>query len=196
MSRILFIGAHTDEELCFAGAILNEKKKGNEPHYLAFSSCGSEELESECWDSLTTLGVDVNVWIHPFPVREFSNMRQLICDTLIDLDKIWNFETIVTHSELDVHPDHRTVGEESKRVFRKKNLLTYLGPWNGDEQSNYYIELTEQQLEKKIAALACYKSQSHRSYMSPDFIRAQAIYNGIKCGKRYAEAFRIEKLIN
>jgi LmbE family N-acetylglucosaminyl deacetylase len=68
-------------------------------------------------------------------------------------------------------------------------------PFNGELLPNYFVEISEQHLEKKIQALACYKSQSHRAYMDPEFIRSQAIYNGIKCGKKYAEAFRIEKMI-
>jgi hypothetical protein len=31
--------------------------------------------------------------------------------------------------------------------------------------------------------------------MQADFIRAQARYNGIKCGKLYAEAFKVERLM-
>jgi LmbE family N-acetylglucosaminyl deacetylase len=77
----------------------------------------------------------------------------------------------------------------------KKSIFTYLAPWNGNENPNYFVEITQQQLERKIEALACYRSQAHRPYMNADFIRAQARYNGIKCGKLYAEAFKIERLI-
>lgn len=184
--KALFIGAHTDEELCFAGAM-----QKYDAHYVAFSHCGNPDLEIECEKSLDILGVKSRL-IQDVTVREFH----LSCQIPIFLYTLSReYDTVFTHSIIDRHPDHRFVARESKRIFNC-NLFTYIGPWNGNEKPNYFIELSEQQLEKKIAALSCYKSQSHRPYMSPEFIRSQAIYNGVKCGKRYAEAFRIEKLIN
>lgn len=184
--KYLFIGAHTDEEICFAGAI---QKYNDNCFYVAFSICGLPELKKEFNKSCGLL--DVCSVASTLTVRAFD--RQAIADFLYEQQK--DFDCLFTHSISDIHPDHRIVAEESKRVW-KKSLFTYLAPWNGNDNPNYYIEISEEHLEKKIKALSCYKSQSHRAYMSPDFIRSQAIYNGIKCGKRYAEAFRIEKLIN
>jgi LmbE family N-acetylglucosaminyl deacetylase len=183
--KVLFVGAHTDEEICFAGAI--QHYIGN-CFYVAFSNCGLPELSKEFRASCDIL--DVNSVVSTLTVRNFD--RQSIADFLYDQQK--DFDCLFTHSANDVHPDHRIVGEESLRVW-KKSLITYLAPWNGGEESNYFIELTGDQLEKKINALWCYRSQSHRPYMSSDFIRAQAVYNGIKCGKLYAEAFKVERLL-
>jgi hypothetical protein len=41
----------------------------------------------------------------------------------------------------------------------------------------------------KINALAAYKTQEGRPYMSPAFIRSLAIVRGVQLGKPLAEAF-------
>lgn len=192
MSKYLFIAAHTDEELCFAGTMLKLSEQGHEVMYIPQSTCGHQDLYSECMEAAKILKVS-KVWTGDYQVRHFKNQSARLADYFSQLNG--GYDYVFTHSVSDRHPDHRTVGEESRRVFNG-NLATYVGPWNGEENPNYFVELTEKHLEKKIEALACYQSQSHRQYMNPDFIRAQAIYNGIKCGKRYAEAFRIERLIN
>lgn len=184
--KYLFVGSHCDEEICFAGAI---QKFNNNCFYVAFSTCGHPNLKKEFDQSCDIL--DVNSVASTLTVRSFD--RQSIADFLYKEQE--SFDCLVTHSVKDVHPDHRIVAEESIRVW-KKSLITYLAPWNGQHEENYFIGLSAQQLSKKIEALSCYKSQVHRKYMDADFITSQAIYNGIKCGKRYAEAFRIEKLIN
>lgn len=183
--KALFIGAHTDEELCFAGTM-----QKYDAHYVAFSHCNNPQLEIECENSLDVLGVGSRL-IQNVTVREFHLSSQIPI-FLHALSR--EYDMVFTHSINDRHPDHRFIARQSRRIFNC-NLFTYIGPWNGNENPNYFVELSEEHLEKKIKALSCYKSQSHRSYMSPEFIRSQAIYNGIKCNRKYAEAFRIEKLI-
>jgi len=182
--KALFIGAHTDEEVCFAGTIQTYAAK----FYVAFSTCGHTDLKKE-FDAACDV-LDVNSVASTLIVRSFN--RQAIADFLYEQQL--KFDCLFTHSVNDIHPDHKIVAEESIRVW-KKSLFTYIGPWNGAEQSNYFVELSEAQLEKKIQALKCYKSQAHRPYMSEEFIRSQARYNGVRCGKLYAESFKIERLI-
>lgn len=187
--KYLFIGAHTDEELCFAGTMYKFIEQGHEVDYLALSWCDEDSLLYECQQSADILKVRVS--IEKFNVRRFSEQREGISKLLYNHNY---YDVITTHSIIDIHPDHRTTGEESLRVF-KGNLLTYTGPWNGKEDANYFVELSQKHLEMKMQALACYKSQSHRAYMNPEFIRSWAIYNGIKCGKKYAEGFHTQRLI-
>lgn len=185
--KALFIGSHCDDaELSCGGTI---QKIGGD--LMPLSYCNKIELVDEFQESCRVLGV--TGYAHQFKVRRMIEERHEIAQ---HLNACRMYDTIFTHSIKDVHPDHRVTAEESLRIFKTQNIFTYLAPWNGDEEPNYFVEISDEQLAKKIEALACYKSQEHRSYMNPDFIRAQAIYNGIKCGKRYAEAFRIERLIN
>ncbi len=189
--KYLFIGAHTDEELCFAGIMIKLLEQGHDVESVFFSYCTDPILKKESLSSGEIIGV--MPMLTNTTTREFIDSRQQISDWLYNHFRHYDF--VFTHSVNDRHPDHRTIAEESLRVFNC-NIITYIGPWNGEEQANYFVGLTEEQLEKKIAALACYKSQSHRKYMNPDFIRSWAVYNGIKCGKKFAEGFRIHRLIS
>lgn len=190
MSKYLFISAHTDDaELSCGGTMAKLAEQGHDVNCLALSYCDDEKLIIEYANASKILRV--NYFTEGFDVRCFNQQAIFIADALL---RFKNFDHVFTHSEKCRHPDHRTIAEESKRIFNC-NMATFIQPWNGQHEENYYIEISEQQLEKKIQALSCYKSQSHRAYMNPDFIRAQARYNGIKCGKLYAEAFRIERLI-
>lgn len=185
--KALFIASHCDDELCFAGAM-----QKFESTYLAFSNCGSHDLHSECIKSLVKLKVE-QFEILDFPVRKFMKHRHKIANKLFN-HGLGEFDYVFTHSPLDRHPDHRVIGEESRRIFNG-NLITYLAPWNGTHEENYFIELTGEQIEKKINALWCYRSQAHRKYMDSDFIRSQAVYQGLRCGKKYAEAYQIHRMI-
>lgn len=161
--------------------------EGHTVNHLILSYCGNKQLTIEAQKAADILGVTLS--IADFEVRNFD--AQKVADFLYGLKPQ---DYVFAPSCDDVHSDHKTVAEQCKRIF-KGNLITYLGAWNGQHEENYFVELTGDQLEKKINALYCYRSQSHRSYMSSEFIHAQAVYNGIRCGKKYAEGFKIERLI-
>lgn len=165
-------------------------EQGHSVHNMALSMCGEIRLWQELEDSCTILGVTNS--LHNFTVRHFHNYREKLAEFFYSIRN--DYDCVFTHSVLDKHLDHRVVAEESKRIFNC-NLFTYIATWNGQQEENYFVELTATQLSRKVDALLCYKSQLNRDYFEPDFIRAQARYNGIKCGKLYAEAFKIERLI-
>lgn len=188
--KYLFIATHCDDsELSCGGTMAKLIEEGHQVWNVAFSDCGLDKLLEEFTASSKVLGIN-NIGCL-FYKRDFHPDR--VADDLYKLRT--DFDFVFTHSTDCRHTHHKVVGEQSKRVINT-NLITYLQAWNGNESPNYFVELSEQQLEKKIQALSCYQSQSHRAYMNPDFILAQAVYTGIKCGKRYAEGFRIERLIN
>lgn len=161
--------------------------EGYQVDYLAMTFGTADGLE--LLDSKDVLGFGRPQ--HPILEAQYYD-SQRVADLLHALRVRYDF--VFTHSTDDRHSHHKMTGEASLRVFNC-NIATYIAPWNGAERPNYFIELTEEQLEKKIAALACYKSQAHRSYMDADFIRSWARYTGIKCGKKFAEGFKVERLI-
>lgn len=177
-----------DTEISCGGLIAKLVERGNFVHVLSLTDTYNDiNLYDEFEASMKILDVDVYQTDY-FKTRRLNQSPNEIAD----LARYWTsgFDYVFTHSENDRHSDHKTVAEQVKRVVNG-NLITFMTPCNGNEDSNYFVELNEQQLEKKLEAVACYRSQVHRPYMQPDFIRAKAIYNGVKCGVRYAEAFRI-----
>lgn len=190
MSKYLFIGAHTDDtELSCGGTMAKLAEAGHDVNCLALSYCDQDELLKEYAQASEILGV--NFYNEGFDVRCFNQQSLFIADALLSFK---GYDFVFTHSEHCRHPDHRTTAQESKRIFNC-NLITYIQPWNGQHEENYFVEITGEHLEKKINALWCYRSQAHRPYMSADFIRAQARVNGVKIGKQFAEGFRVQRLI-
>jgi hypothetical protein len=57
------------------------------------------------------------------------------------------------------------------------------------------VKLEQHHLDKKIEALKEYRSQSHRDYMSEDFISSLARTRGVQVGTKYAEAFEVIRFI-
>lgn len=194
MNRVLYIGAHTDDiELACGGTIA---KSHDEIHCLIFSVCDNPLLHTEFRNTFLSLGIkEQNTRVLNYNFREFYWQQSHILNILLEMRRAILPIKVFSHSINCVHQDHKIVAQESLRAFKNDNLFTYTHPWNGNGDENHFVELSEEHLNSKIKALANYKSQEHRSYFNPEFIRAQAVYNGIKCGKKYAEAFRIEKLI-
>lgn len=190
--KYLFLSAHCDDhELSCGGAIQILKDQGHDVYCQALSWCNNANLLTEFENANDILGVSPLMRrVNAFKVREFT--RQKIADFFFTIKD--SYDGVYTHSPNDRHDDHRIVGEQAKRVLNC-SLISFMCPFNGELNPNYFVQLSEEQLEKKIQALECYESQRYRSYMSPDFIRAQARYNGVKCGVMYAESFKVEKLI-
>lgn len=189
----IFIVSHVDDaELSCGGTI--QKLISNGEHVKVYSLShvySGQDLSSEFIKSMEILGVESFQYFNA-ETRRFNAHENRISDIIYE--KIYGYNNVYTHSTLDRHPDHRIVGEQVRRMHNG-NLFTFLCPWNGEEKPNYFVELTSEQLEKKINALWCYRSQAHRPYMSADFIRAQARVNGVKIGKQFAEGFRVQRLI-
>ena len=50
-------------------------------------------------------------------------------------------------------------------------------------------------VEKKVEALGCYKSQASKSYASAEFIISLARTRGAQIGEKYAETFEVIRWI-
>jgi len=189
----LFIGAHGDDiELSCGGFIHRLIQEGNEVTCLALSDCEVSELQQEMSESMEVLGVK-HFLLANFERRIFSENRQKILDYLIQI-KFQNgpFDVVVTHDSNDKHQDHSVVGQESLRAFPDKTLLTYCSPFNSlSLNENYFVKLNAENLNKKIDALYCYKSQNQRAYMNEDVIKSQAIFRGLQARVKFAEGFKL-----
>jgi LmbE family N-acetylglucosaminyl deacetylase len=121
-----------DEELSFAGTMIKLLEENHNVTYLAVSSCGSEELKNEWDESCKVMGITQKLTT-AINVRDFDRRKQDIANLLHLIRD--DFDFVITHSEYCRHDDHKTVGEQSKRIFNC-NLLTYIQPWNGAHEEN------------------------------------------------------------
>ncbi len=191
MKRIFVLAPHTDDgELGCGGSIARYRDEGMEVNYLAFSHTGNGELVQEAHNAAEFLGV--NIMIRDYPVRHFPEHRQAILDDMIAVRDVTEPDLVFTPAMQDIHQDHQVITAEAMRAFKHTSIFGYELPWNNFTiDTTAFITLREADVEKKIQAIECYKSQSHRPYVKPDVIRGLAKIRGLQTGAEYAEAFTV-----
>lgn len=118
---------------------------------------------------------------------------------------------VLTTSNNDYNQDHRAVYEATITALRPASLnqksfqamlATYELPyhaWNTAEALNspsLYIKLNKEDLNAKLEALKCYKSQLKEpdSPLSIHGVTTLANYRGLQCGSNAAEAYWLRRL--
>jgi len=201
-STVLVLSPHTDDgELGCGGTISKWIEEGHDVHYIALSAC--ETLHREGWASdvlrrevaaaTGVLGVrDDRLTVLDFEVRQFSRDRQEILQMLVEINRDLSPEIVLAPRTDDLHQDHAVVAMESLRAFKRTNILCYEIAWNSVKaEAACFVSLCDNDVDAKIRALACYRSQETRPYMDPDFIRSQVRYHGVRAGAKYAESFHV-----
>jgi N-acetylglucosamine malate deacetylase 1 len=204
--NILVLAPHTDDgELGVGGTIAKFIEAGAEVYYAAFSTAEESVPEGYPKDILRTevkaatakLGIKPeNLFIYNYQVRRLNYARQEILEDLIVLKKQFKIDLVFLPSMKDIHQDHSTVAIEGLRAFKNTTILGYELIWNNlSFNTTCFNILEEHHVENKIIALKEYKSQSHRDYVSAEFIRALAKTRGVQIGSQWAEAFEVVRLI-
>ena len=205
-STVLVLAPHTDDgEFGCGGTIARYVKQGVRVVYVAFSAAEQSVLPHLPRDILRTevrkateaLGVaDQDCLVLDFEVRRFTELRQQILDKMIELNRCYQPDIVFLPSANDTHQDHQTIAQEGFRAFKRTTMLGYEVPWNNlDFRTSCFVELSEEQLNTKINAIAMYESQNHRDYASPEFVRSLALTRGVQIGTRYAEAFEVVRWV-
>ncbi len=203
--RILLLAPHTDDvEICSGGAVAHMARLGCELKYIAFSNCPESVPEGMPKDILATearaatkeLGIKESmVEIKEFPVRNFGSYRQEILDHLIQVRAEFRPDVVICPSRYDVHQDHKTICDEALRAFRGSSILGYEAPWNNfSMRHDMFIELAKSDLDIKMKALKCFKSQEFRSYFTEEYISSIARVRGQQAGYDFAEAFEVIRI--
>jgi len=200
--KILVLAPHTDDGELGCGATISKFcSEGCEVFYAAFCLCAkslpanlaADTLEHECRQSTKSLGISKErLILFNYEVRELPAFRQDILEELIQLNKKINPGMVLLPAASDIHQDHQVIHQEGMRAFKNITIAGYELPWNNDSfRTNFFVRITTEHLNKKIASLNHYKSQSHRNYMNEDFIRSLARVRGVQANTEYAEAFEI-----
>ena len=194
--NILTLSPHTDDaELGCGGVIDKFKKKGSHIHFIAFSWCDNDQLIKEMKESAKILGID-KLEILNFPRRNFFLKRQEILDILYKLSITEDISLVLTPSTRDLHQDHQVICNEAIRAFKNSTIWGYELPWNNIIfQANCFVKLSKENIEQKIKALKCYKTQKNRNYFQEDFQWSIVRTRGTQIRAEFAEAFELIKLV-
>jgi LmbE family N-acetylglucosaminyl deacetylase len=199
--KICFIGAHPDDIELGAGALIAHISGKAEVLCVTLSdnqkNPALKDIVTEHRRSMQVLGVPAeNVIVQDFETRRFPHFRQEILEYLIELNRVHHPEVVFVHTKADIHQDHATVTEEALRAFRGTTVLGFdvLRSSYGFFP-NFLVEVSEADLERKIAALAEYKTYAKKYYFSSEITRATLIRHGALAERPYAEGFDILRVI-
>jgi N-acetylglucosamine malate deacetylase 1 len=204
--KILVLAPHTDDGEFGCGATMSRLLNlGASVTYVAFSSAeesvpegmDKDILKREVRAATIILGLSEDgLILYNFPVRHFPQHRQEILENMVKLNQEIKPDLVLLPSPNDTHQDHATIAAEGFRAFKKTTMLGYEVPWNNlSFNTTGFVKISEGDLEQKILALECYKSQKGRSYANEQFIRSLAITRGTQVGTKYAEVFEVIRLV-
>lgn len=204
--NILILSPHTDDGELGCGATINKfTKEGRNVYYVAFSICEesvpedfpSDILSIEVKKATKKLKINPgNLIIKNYSVRHFPQYRQSILEDLVVLNKEIKPDIVFTPSSFDVHQDHKTIFEETRRAFKNTSILGYEFMWNNFSfGSTSFSVVDEEDIMAKIKAMEEYKSQKKKFYAKEKLIRGLANYRGLQISVEYAEAFEVIRWI-
>ena len=199
--RIFFIGAHPDDIEIGCGALIANIQNKSEVFCITLSDNQKNPLLKnvvrEHDESMRVLGIDDDhKFLETFETRRFKKYRQEILEYFFSVNRNYQPDVVFVHSNSDLHQDHGTVTQESLRAFRGTSLFGY-----DVIRSSYgffpslLVEVNENDVEKKIKALAAYQTYKDKYYFAPELTRAIMIRNGAIAEKKYAEGFDILRII-
>ncbi|NPV84833.1 MAG: hypothetical protein HPY45_02330 [Anaerolineae bacterium] len=199
--KICFIGAHPDDIEIGCGALLAHVVSRSEILCVTLSDNQKnpdlKNLVAEHYRSMAVLGVpQEKIVLKDFETRRFPHARQEILEYLIRLNKEFQPDVVFTHTRADIHQDHATTMEETLRAFRGTTVLGFdvLRSSYGFFP-NLLVEVSEEEAEKKIQALAEYKTYADKYYFDPKITRATMIRHGALAERPFAEGFDILRVI-
>jgi LmbE family N-acetylglucosaminyl deacetylase len=199
--KVCFIGAHPDDIELGCGALIAHITPYAEVLTITLSDNQKNpelvNVVDEHYRSMLTLGVPrENIIVGTFETRRFPHARQEILEYLIDVNRAHHPEIVFVHTRADIHQDHATVTEEALRAFRGTSVLGFdvLRSSYGFFP-NFLVEVSEEDVEKKIKALAEYKTYTNKYYFDEKITRATLIRHGALAERPYAEGFDILRVI-
>ena len=199
--KVLFLGAHPDDIELGCGALLAHIAGKAELLCVTLSDNQNnpklKSLVEEHYASMAILGVPrERVLVKSFETRNFPRDRQEILEYLYELSREHRPDLVFVHSSADIHQDHRVVTEEALRAFRGVSVLGFdVFRSSFDFFPHFLVEVEEQDVERKLNALAAYETYADKYYFDPEVMRAALVRNGALAERPYAEGFDILRIV-
>lgn len=194
--RVLAIGAHPDDvEIGCAGALLDHRRRGDDVTVLTLSrgqvggeataragesveaarSLGAQLIMSDLPDTRIDPGIDT--------IRIIEQVVAEVAPT-----------TVYVHSRHDNHQDHRAINTATMSATRGvPQVFAYQSPSATNDFTPTRFVPIDSMMARKVEVLACFDSQSGRSYLEPELVVAGARYwaRHLAPLARYVEPFEV-----
>lgn len=199
--KVLFLGAHPDDIELGCGALLHQIAKQTEVLCVTLSDNQKnpdlQNVKDEHFESMAVLGVpQEKIILGPFTTRIFHDSRQDILEYFLKLRREFRPDLIFVHSKQDVHQDHLTMTDEALRAFRGITVLGFdVVRSSYGFFPHFLVEVNEEDVNKKIEALACYETYRDRYYFNSELTRSIMIRHGALAECPFAEGFDILRIV-
>ena len=199
--RILFLGAHPDDIELGCGALLHQIAQKTDLLCVTLSDNQKNpdlvNVKGEHLRSMKILGVpEEKIVLGPFTTRVFPDARQEILEYYLKLRKDFNPDLIFTHSRQDVHQDHNTMTDEALRAFRGITVLGFdVVRSSYGFFPSFLVEVSEEDANAKIKALAEYETYRDRYYFNAELTRSIMVRHGALAERPLAEGFDILRVV-
>jgi LmbE family N-acetylglucosaminyl deacetylase len=199
--KVCFIGAHPDDIELGCGALISNIIDSTDIKCVTLSknliNPAHTHLLEEHYRSMEVLRVPKeSVILGDFETRKFPDARQEILEFLINLNKTYRPDLVFVPTQNDIHQDHQVVTGEALRAFRGTSVLGFdLLRSSYNFFPHFLFEVTEKDVNQKIAALQEYKTHTDKYYFNPTILRATLIRHGALAERPYAEGFDILRII-
>lgn len=200
--RVLAIGAHCDDvEIGAGGTVLELGSQAPALELTAFVATSTPARAAESRAALTALAgpATLSIEMAQLPDGRLPAHFDAVKDRLADLARTpWDL-VLAPHAD-DAHQDHALLGRLTPTALRDHMILHYEVPkWDGDLGSlrpNLYVPLSAEQVQRKWDILdEHYASQRSHDWWDREIIAGLARLRGMECRARYAEAFRVDKMV-
>src|SRR5215471_14757493 len=158
--QILCLGAHSDDlEIGCGGTILRLTRfyAAAAVRWIVFSAAGDQRRDEARAGAARFLAAAAaqQIVVEDFRESFFPFAGEQIKEYFERLKSGPHPDLVFTHHRLDLHQDHRLLGELTWNTFRSSMILEYEIPkWDGDLGApNCYVRLPDDVAEEKIRAI-------------------------------------------
>lgn len=198
--NVVAIGAHPDDiELGSGGAVALHRSRGDQVTFLVLTR-GGELSREDAREREASRAADV-LDVSDIRFLGFTDTKVPYSDELVkeldshleDLDA----DRVYIHTQEDTHQDHRNAGLGSIAAARNCNeVLAFESPSTRSSfEPQYYVPLSDSQLDLKIEAIRTHESQREKKYIEADAMEGLARFRGQQAGTKYAEAFQVVRIV-
>lgn len=204
VKRVIFFGAHTDDEMICAGTLHHLTNAGADVHVVTFGPAALQgdpqgtslpTVEAEWHRAMDTIGIGKESREHRrmMPSARLAERGQEIADVIYGACAGLRPDLVLTLSPEDENPAHAVVGVQAERVTRGRVPLHVRCqfPWNFHlGRSNLFVTLTEDEVRVKRAVIRAYQSQ-HFRYNYEEMLLNCCRADGLSVKKDWAEKFEL-----
>lgn len=199
--RVLFLGAHPDDIELGCGALVHHVVRHTDVLCVTLSDNQKnpdlKDVLEEHYEAMAVLGVPKEkIVLGPFTTRVFHESRQDILEYFLKLRREFHPDLIFVHSKQDVHQDHLTMTDEALRAFRGITVLGFdVVRSSYGFFPHFLVEVTEEDVNKKIEALSKYETYRDRYYFNSELTRSIMVRHGALAERPFAEGFDILRIV-